>query len=371
MSEHQHDYVVVGSGLTGAIIARELWDAGRDVLVLDRRKHIGGNVHDHIHHSGIRIHTYGPHYFRTNSDELWDYVNRFTSFQPYVACIQTLVGGRYEQWPISSSYLHQHVGVGWKPEFTGQPRNFEEASLGMMPRIVYENFIKGYSEKQWGCPAHLLWADLAKRFDVREDDDPRLFRYRHQGIPTNGYASFTKNILDGIPVRLECDYLRERDRFRHKKLLIFTGPIDEYFEYKLGRLQYRGQRRTHTYYRDKRLLQPCGQVNNPDPKNGPHIRSLEWKHMMPEHERNHIRGTVITREITFTPLIPDQFEYPFPDQANAARYAQYRQLANSLNDVLICGRLGEYRYFDMDQAIARALTLSRRIIETLVIQRSA
>ena len=159
------DYVVVGSGLTGAVIARSLRDAGRDVVVVERREHLGGNVHDHLHFSGIRIHTYGPHYFRTNSDALWAFVTRFAEFYPYVAELRSEVDGVAEQWPIAASYIRRTVGDKWTPAFVGTPTNFEEASLAMMPEPVYRKFVKGYTEKQWGVPAHTLSAELAKRFE--------------------------------------------------------------------------------------------------------------------------------------------------------------------------------------------------------------
>jgi len=357
------DYFIVGSGLTGAVIARMLVDAGRRVQVVDRRAHAGGNVHDHMHASGIRIHTYGPHYFRTNDDELWAFVNRFSPFYTYEAALKSWVDGRFENWPIAGSYIRRTIGESWKPEFTGKPANFEEAALSLMPRLIYEKFVKGYSEKQWGVPARQLSADLVKRFDVREDDEPRLMRHKYQGIPTKGYAGLMGAMLGGISVTLGCDYLKHRGEFRPTRTTVFTGPIDEYFGFDLGRLVYRGQRREHDYRADVAWAQPCGQVNNPDPANGPHIRTLEWKHMMPAGEVAGVEGTVLTRETTVTPADPNDFEYPFPDETNARLYRAYRERAESLRDVLICGRLGEYRYYDMDQAIARAQLLAKRLLE--------
>ena len=358
-----YQYVIVGSGLTGAVIARTVRDAGKSVLVVDRRPHLGGNVHDHVHASGIRVHTYGPHYFRTNDDALWAFVNRFARFDPYEAALKSWVDGRYENWPIAASYIRRVMGDHWEPGFRGAPRNFEEASLAMMPRLVYEQFVKGYSEKQWGVPASSLSATLARRFDVREDDDLRLVRHKHQGIPADGYAGLMRNLLTDIPVLLNFDYLQHRDEFKASRLLVFTGPIDEYFGFDLGRLTYRGQQREHEYLPDVEFAQPCGQVNNPAPGNGAHIRTLEWKHMMPPEYAQRIRGTVLTRETTVTPNDPNEYEYPFPDDANARLYKAYRERAAALSNLLVCGRLGEYRYYDMDQAIARAQLLARRILQ--------
>jgi len=356
------DYVIVGSGLTGGTIARCLADAGRDVIILERRAHVGGNVHDHKHPSGVRIHTYGPHYFRTGSEEIWDYVNRFAKFYKYEAIVKSLVDGQIENWPIAASYIRRTVGENWKPSFTGLPRNFEEASLAMMPEPIYRKFVKGYSEKQWGVKAEQLSADLARRFDVREDDEPRLMRHKYQGIPRDGYAEFTKNIVAGIPIVMNFDYLNHKHLVTARKRLIFTGPIDEFFFYDLGVLRYRGQRREHTHVADKDFVLPCGQVNNPDPELGPHIRTLEWKHMMPPEEIPEIIGTVLTREYTYDPKDPNYQEYPFPDKENQELYKKYRARAEAIPNLMICGRLGEYRYYDMDQAIGRALVLARQLL---------
>lgn len=357
------DYVIIGSGLTGATIARMLTDAGREVVILERRHHLGGNVHDHTHESGIRIHTYGPHYFRTGSEKIWQYVNRFTEFAPYVASLKTIVDGKLENWPIAASYIRRVIGETWTPSFTGQPTNFEEASLAMMPELIYRKFVKGYSGKQWGVPAASLSAGLARRFDVREDDDPRLMKHEHQGIPRQGYAAFMESMLKGIDVQLNSTFKREEPQVLARKLLVFTGPIDEFFSYDEGRLRYRTQRREHAYLPDTDTYQPCGQVNNPDPNNGPHIRTLEWKHMMPAEQLAGIRGTVITRECTVDSEEPDRHEYPFPDQTNAELYNRYRARANAIPKLLLCGRLGEYRYYDMDQAIGRAMSLGETILK--------
>jgi UDP-galactopyranose mutase len=353
------DYVIVGSGLTGAVIARTLTDAGREVLVLDRRSHMGGNVHDHAHASGVRIHTYGPHYFRTSSERIWDFATRFAPFYEYEASLLSDLGGSMEQWPIAGSFIRKHIGENWQPEFAGTPRNFKEAALSLMPRLVYEKFIKEYNEKQWGVPNDTLAAKLCTRFDIRHDDEPRLKpNAKYQGIPEPGYAEWTRRMLDGIAVILNYDFLKRRDEIKARKMLIFTGPIDEFFGFELGKLTYRGQRRTHQYLPDLTFAQPCGQVNNPLHAGGPHIRTLEWKHMMRADWASRIRGTVLTREVPFTPEDPTDYEYPFPDDANAELYKSYRRCGDAMERVLICGRLGEYRYYDMDQAIGRAMSLA-------------
>jgi UDP-galactopyranose mutase len=356
------DYVIVGSGLTGSVIARALFDAGHSVLVVERRPHCGGNVHDTLHESGIPVHTYGPHYFRTNSEKLWQFMQRFDRFRPFEAVLKSRVDGRYENWPIAASYVRRAIGETWQPAFRGEALNFEQASLAMMPKLVYEKFVKGYTEKQWGVPAASLSAHLAKRFDVRGDDEPRLVRHRLQGLPVRGYAHLMTELLRGIPLFLNCDYLRHRCEFKSRKTTVFTGPIDEYFGFDLGRLKYRGQSREHEYLPDLEWVQPCVQINNPDPDNGPHIRTLEWKHLMPPAEAARVRGTVVTREISVTPDDPHDYEYPFPDQPNARLYRRYAERAAAITGLLVCGRLGEYRYYDMDQAVARAQLLAGRLL---------
>jgi UDP-galactopyranose mutase len=357
------DYVIVGSGLTGTVIARSLVDDGREVVVLERRSHLGGNVRDQIHPSGIRMNLHGPHYFRTNSDRIWDYATRFAAFFRYEAALLSVVDGQFENWPIAASYIRRHFGAGWKPEFTGKPQNFEEAALSLMPRLVYEKFVKEYTEKQWGVPAHTLSADLCKRFEVRQDDEPRLRpECKYQGIPEPGYAEWMRRMLDGIPVLVNFDYLKRRDDVHARKLLVFTGPVDEYFDFDLGRLAYRGQRRMHRYLADTEFAQPCGQVNNPRHSGGPYIRTIEWKHMMQPAVAGRVKGTVLTTETPFTPTDPSEYEYPFPDRANAELAEAYRFRSSVLENVLICGRLGQYRYYDMDQAIGRAMALAAKIL---------
>lgn len=353
------DYLVVGSGLTGATIARVLADAGREVLVLERRSHIGGNVHDSVHPSGIRIHTYGPHYFRTSSERIWRFVTRFGAFARFAPVVMTQVDGTLQHWPVTSEYIRSLIGDAWQPAFDGTPSNFEEASLALMPQAVYDRFVRGYSEKQWGVSPTLLSPELARRFEVRACGDRQLTRHRWQGIPVNGYSEFMEAMLEDIPVLLNCDYSHTRGDVRFRKNLIYTGAIDEFFAYDLGRLSYRAQLREHQYIPDCGFVQPVVQLNNPSLDEGPHIRTIEWKHLLPPETAALLRGSVITREIPFTPVSSDQNEYPFPDPENRALYEAYRQRMGADAQTVIAGRLGEYRYLDMDQAIARAMHICR------------
>ena len=355
------DYLVVGSGLTGATIARTLADAGRDVLVLERRPQVGGNLYDFVHHSGIRLHPHGPHYFRTSSGGIWRYVNRFTEFYRFEAVLMSQVDGRLEHWPIQEEYIRRAVGADWRPAHCGPAGNFEEASLAMMPLIVYEKFVKGYTAKQWGVAPDTLATALAGRFDVRSDGDVRLKTSRYQGIPRGGYSLLMRRMLDGIRVLTGVDYLQQRDRFMGRFATFFSGPIDEYFGFDLGRLAYRGQRRSHAYLPEVAWHQPVAQVNHPDPAVTA-IRTLEWKHMMEPELRDRLPGTVITTETPYSPSSSSDYEYPFPDAANQCLYARYRERAEAIPGLVMCGRLGDYRYYDMDQAIGRALTLAKRAL---------
>jgi UDP-galactopyranose mutase len=352
------DFLIVGSGLTGATIARTLHEHQYSVLVVERRHHLGGNVFDQSHASGIRFHTYGPHYFRTSSERIWAYVNRFAEFFRYEASLMSYVGDRFEYWPVQREYIDRVVGDHSAPAFTGTPTNFEEASLAMMPSIVYETFVAGYTEKQWGVPCTTLSPDLAGRFDVRADGDTRLKKSAYQGIPKDGYARFMERMLAGIPVLLNVDFLKIRSAFTPRYRTIFTGPIDEFFGFDMGRLAYRGQRRRHEFLPDVDRYQPVGQVNYPLKSQGDHVRVLEWKHMMEPPYGMRFCGTLLTWETPFSPDDPRDYEYPFPDAANQRLYASYAERAATLGDVLFCGRLGEYRYYDMDQAIGRGLMLA-------------
>jgi UDP-galactopyranose mutase len=365
MSANVH---IIGSGLTGATVARLLQDQGYAVTVFERRKHVGGNVHDFLHPSGIRVHSYGPHYFRTNSAQIWAYVQRFGHFFPYRAVVKSHVDGQYENWPIAAAYMRR---IGAEQFLSSKiytaskipASNFEEAALRLMPFEVYEKFVKNYTYKQWGVDPKQLSPDLVKRFEVHYDDDPHLTPgYRWQGIPADGYAQWMSKMLEGIELHLGVDYLQHRQSFGTAAFTVFTGPIDAFFGFDLGRLHYRGQQREHQYLPDTNWYQPCAQVNNPALETGAHIRTLEWKHLMPVEQQQPIHGTMLTRETPFSPHDIDQYEYPFPDDTNQQLYQQYRQRAQNIPNLLICGRLGEYRYYDMDQAIGRAMMLVQKHI---------
>ena len=360
------EYIVVGAGLTGCIIAHELHKAGGKVLIVERNTYIGGNAGDELHESGIRVHRHGPHYFRCGSDALWSYVQQFAEFYPFRPQIQALVNGRPEAWPIRREYIAQRCGSDARPAFAGIPRNFEEACLSRMPQTIYEDFIKHYTMKQWGLPPAELAASLAARVNIATAARPHLEgSKKHHGLPRGGYTQMMERMIDGIPRLLACDYIKHRCNFHAGRMLIYTGSIDSFFNYDSGYLDYRSQRRETAYFPDEDLRQSVVQLNYPSPAEAA-IRSIEWKHLLPAEERQRARGTLLTREYPVAARGDEALEYPIPDAHNAALYKHYRKRADRIGKVLICGRLGEYRYYDMDQAIARA----RKLAGDLLAQRT-
>lgn len=356
------DYVVVGSGLTGSTLARRLADAGREVLVLERRSEPGGNVRDSLHPSGIRVGNYGPHFFRCSSKRIWNFVTQFAQFRPFQARIMASIDGVYEEWPINQRHLDRYPD--WRPGEAGRlPRNFEEACLRKVPPQIYRDMIEGYTRKQWGVDPDQLSASLARRIRINPSTEHTLApHHRHQALPVGGYTAWVKQMLAGIPCLCNMDFIQTRNEICARKLLIYTGSVDEFFGFDEGRLGYRGQHRTDVYYQNADLLQPCVQVNYPKGNKKTPIRTIEWKHLQPPEEKARVRGTVITREDPYTPTSPDAFEYPFPNRANEALYRRYRRRVDCIPKLMICGRLGEYRYYDMDQAIGRALIIADRLL---------
>jgi UDP-galactopyranose mutase len=356
------DYLIVGSGLTGATIARRLHDHNREVLVLERRNHLGGNVHDFNHPSNIRVHTYGPHYFRCRSQEVWDFVQRFSTFYRYEAIVRSRVNGSYKVWPPNQAMLEGFPD--WHPdESHTAPDNFESACLRKMPRPLYDTFVRGYTRRQWGMDPRLLSPKLAERVRINPDHQTAFTpHYPVQALPAQGYAQMMKNMTAALPTVLGIDYLEQRSEYQARKALIFTGSLDDFFGCDSGRLEYRGQRRRHLFLPNTDYHQPCVQVNHPDADDEQPIRTIEWKHLMPADQQPDIKGTLITAEYPFTPTNSNEFEYPVPCERSRALYAHYRQRAAALPKLVPCGRLGAYRYLDMDTAIARALRTSQALL---------
>ena len=361
------DYIVVGSGLTGATIARLLADAGREVVVVEKRPQVGGNVVDFVHESGIWVHKYGPHHLRANQ-RIWDFLLRFSPLYQYEYRVVTMVKGMALPWPVTEDYLVKTEGKDWRDNLlvlNRPPANFEEACLTAMPGRVYRDFVRGYTEKMWATSCTDLSPQLAGRFRVNPNGDRRFKPHRLQGFPSLGYSAMMRNMLEGIYVIRDCDYLQNRGEFVAEKMLIYTGPIDLYYGERFGKLRYRGQERSHRFIpavEPGEFLLTAPQINYPA-LGTRMVREIEWKQIMPEPLRSSLAGTVITSETPYSPWDPDAYEYPTPHRADRMRsYRLYRNLADEETNVLICGRLGEYKYLDMDQAIARAMLHAQRLL---------
>lgn len=345
------DFLIIGSGITGAAIARLLHDAGKRVLVLEQRPHPGGNVWDEVHESGIRYHLYGPHYFRTNSQQVWAFVNRFCAWRPWAASVSIQVGGDARApilpWPLTSAELAD-FGKIEPPE---RIENFRDACLSKMPLVAYEMFVEPYNIKQWGVDPTKLLPSLAGRIDTAPSSGPRTLKtHEHQALPVGGYQAFIRGLLDGIP--LELNHFFELKQTTSSQV-VFTGSIDDLFDECHGELPYRCQERFLAHDTATKLRWPTPQLNLPSLTDVP-IRGIEWKHLEPEGE-----GSLITWE---TPK-PDGYEYPLPTFEAQLLYDKYRNMLPSLERVTVCGRLGEYKYLDMDVALARAMMVARRLLD--------
>ncbi|MEI9928278.1 MAG: FAD-dependent oxidoreductase [Sphingomonas sp.] len=355
------DYVIVGAGISGATIARMLADAGKHVAVVEARERVGGNCADVMHPSGFRYNLHGPHFFRTSSPRIQAFVERFAAFYPYCATAVTQVGGELFPWPLHRSTFDRFASVATPAPAEPTGRNFETAMLELLPPGVYHTFIAGYTSKQWGVPPTRLDADLAKRIEVREDDDLRFSKASFQGMPMGGYTAWVEAILDRIPVHLSTDIHARDSDVRWRRKLIYTGPIDRFFGHSLGPLPYRTQERVDLFVPGARSLYPCAQINLSSVKMGRHVRTIEWRHMLAPGEGPET-GTLLTVETPRDATCWTEAEYPFPSPEAKALYQRYVELAAERPDVLFCGRMGEYRYLDMDQAIGRAMLHADRLL---------
>lgn len=330
------DYIVVGSGLTGATIARTLADAGREVVVLERRAAVGGNVRDAVHEpSGIRYHCHGPHYFRTNSDRIWEWAQRFAPFYRFEARVLISLDGRLLRWPLRDADKHLRQRI-------------EDA----------------YNLKMWGTAD--VPREISQRVEVRRDEaDERLKTDKHQGLPRGGYSAWMEEVLRDVPVVLNYPFYREHG-LRAKRRMIYTGPIDELFACDEGRLRYRCQRRRlHWLPGRKSHWQLAPQINTPEGNpwgaSDELLRSIEWNWLSESSERAWSNGSLMTFEAPDDPRTFDEAEYPFNDEANKALAARYRERALAAG-IVPCGRLGSYRYLDMDAAIGAALKVAEGLL---------
>lgn len=361
-----YDYLVVGSGLYGAVFAHEAKAKGKSVLVIDKRPNIGGNVYTKKV-EGINVHVYGAHIFHTNNKEVWEYVNKFAVFNRFTNSPVANYKGELYSLPFNMYTFNKMWGVvtpkeaeakiaGQRAEIKGEPRNLEEQAIALIGRDIYEKLVKGYTEKQWGRDCRDLPAFIIKRLPVRLTFDNNYFNALYQGIPVGGYTKLVANLLGSVEVRLNTDYLAKKAEFDAiAGKVIYTGPIDAYFGYKLGTLAYRSVR-FETELLDIPNFQGNAAVNYTD-RETPWTRIIEhkWFEFGKDENGNDLPKTVISREYSSEWKPGDEPYYPVNDAVNSRLYAEYKKLAALEDKVVFGGRLGEYKYYDMDQVIAAAL----------------
>lgn len=368
----KYDYLVVGAGLYGAVFAHEAKAAGKTVLVIDKRPNIGGNVYTEAV-EGIQVHKYGAHIFHTNNKKVWNYVNRFAVFNRFTNSPVANYKGELYSLPFNMYTFNKMWGVVTPQEAAArieeqrraagitEPRNLEEQAISLVGHDIYEKLIKGYTEKQWGRPCKELPAFIIKRLPVRLTFDNNYFNALFQGIPVGGYTRMVENMLEGIEVRLNVDYFKEKAALASMaEKVVYTGPVDAYFGYRLGALEYRSVR-FETEVLDMPNFQGNAAVNYTDAET-PWTRIIEhkWFEFGRDAEGQELPKTVISREYSSEWKPGDEPYYPVNDEKNGKLYAAYRELAIQEENTIFGGRLGEYKYYDMDQVIAAALELAGR-----------
>ena len=367
----KYDYIVVGSGLYGSIFAHEAKAKGKSVLVVDKRPNIAGNVYTEKQ-EGINVHMYGAHIFHTNDKRVWNYITQFTEFNRFTNSPVANYKGELYSMPFNMYTFNKMWGVvtpeeaaakidEQKKEITGEPKNLEEQAISLVGRDIYEKLVKGYTEKQWGRDCKELPAFIIKRLPVRLTFDNNYFNALYQGIPIGGYTKMVENLLDGIEVRLNTDYLEhkaELDALADK--VVYTGPIDAYFGFKLGTLEYRSVR-----FENETLDIPNFQGNaavNYTDRETPWTRIIEhkWFEFGKDEDGNDLPKTIISREYSSEWKAGDEPYYPVNDEKNGQLYAKYKELADKETGVIFGGRLGEYKYYDMDTTIASVLDMCEK-----------
>lgn len=356
-----YDYLIVGAGLFGAVFAHEMTEQGKKCLVIDKRNHIGGNIYTE-EMEGIHVHRYGAHIFHTSNKKVWDYVNRFAEFNRYTNCPVARYKDELYNLPFNMNTFNKLWGVVTPDEarakIAGQvkeagitePSNLEEQAISLVGKDIYEKLVKGYTEKQWGKRATQLPSFIIKRLPVRMIYDNNYFNDLYQGIPIGGYTKMVEKMLEGVEVRLACDYFAGRDEYDAvARKTVFTGMIDEYYDYCYGELEYRSLR-FETETLDVDNYQGNAVVNYTEYE-VPYTRIIEHKHF----EYTDTEKTVVTREYPADWKRGDEPYYPMNDEKNNALYAKYRELADREDKVIFGGRLGMYRYFDMHNVIDEAL----------------
>lgn len=369
-----YDYLVVGAGLYGAVFAREAVRAGKSVLVIDKRDTIAGNVYTEDV-EGIHVHKYGAHIFHTNNEEVWKYVQEFATFNRFTNSPVANYHGELYSLPFNMYTFNKMWGVVTPEQAAAkieeqkaaagstEPKNLEEQAISLVGTDIYEKLVKGYTEKQWGRPCTELPSFIIKRLPVRLTFDNNYFNALYQGIPVGGYTKMVENMLEGIEVRLGTDYLQnqeELDGIADK--VVYTGPIDAYFGFSLGTLEYRSVR-FETELLDIPNFQGNAAVNYTD-RETPWTRIIEhkWFEFGKDENGNDLPKTVISREFSSEWKPGDEPYYPVNDDKNGQLYTKYKELAEKEDKVIFGGRLGEYKYYDMDQVIAAALSKAKEVL---------
>lgn len=361
-----YDYLIVGAGLYGAVFAHEMKARGKKVLVIDRRAHIAGNVYTEKI-EGIHVHRYGAHIFHTNNKKVWNYITQFAEFNRFTNSPVANYKGKLYSLPFNMYTFNQMWGVvtpeeasaeieRQRREITGEPKNLEEQAISLVGRDIYEKLIKGYTEKQWGRDCRELPAFIIRRLPVRLTFDNNYFNALYQGIPVGGYTKMVANLLEGIEVRLNTDYLEHKDELDAlAQKVVYTGAIDAYFGYQLGHLEYRSVR-FETELLDQPNFQGNAAINYTD-RETPWTRIIEhkWFEFGRDDEGRELPKTIISREYSSEWKPGDEPYYPVNDEKNGELYARYKERAQGEKKVIFGGRLGEYKYYDMDAVIGAAL----------------
>ncbi|MFL6607421.1 MAG: UDP-galactopyranose mutase [Pseudomonas sp.] len=366
-SSAAYDYLIVGAGFAGSVLAERLAEGlGKRVLLIDRRDHIGGNAYDHLDEAGVLVHRYGPHIFHTNAQRIVDYLSRFTEWRPYEHRVLAQVDGHQVPIPINLTTLNTLFGLSMdeaqaeaflaqRAEPVESIRTSEDVVVSQIGRELYEKFFRGYTRKQWGLDPSQLDKSVTSRVPTRTNTDDRYFTDQFQMMPLHGYTRMFERMLDhpNIDVLLATDFKTVRQRISYEEL-IYCGPIDEYFDHCFGRLPYRSLRFQHETM-DQAQFQPVAVVNYPD-EAVPYTRITEYKHLTgQQHPR-----TSVTYEF---PCAEGDPYYPVPRPENAELYKRYKALADETPGVTFLGRLGTYKYYNMDQVVGQALALYQRIAE--------
>ena len=370
----KYDYLVVGSGLYGAVFAREAADRGKKVLVIDKRPNVAGNIYTEKV-EGIHVHKYGAHIFHTNDTKVWKYITRFAEFNRFTNSPVANYRGELYSLPFNMYTFNKMWGVVTPTEAAAkieeqkkeacikEPKNLEEQAISLVGRDIFEKLIKGYTEKQWGRDCKDLPAFIIKRLPVRLTFDNNYFNALYQGIPIGGYTKLVEHLLEGMEVRLNTDYLEQKEELdRLAETVVYTGPIDAYFGYSLGALEYRSVR-FETEVLDIPNFQGNAAVNYTD-RETPWTRIIEhkWFEFGKDEQGLDLPKTVISREYSSEWKPGDEPYYPVNDEKNGALYAEYKKLADAEQNVIFGGRLAEYRYYDMDAVIASALQKSEEVL---------